>query len=46
VCTVQGSIQHGGAPFHHSVFVIKQNIRFWASENPHRVMETSIHLAE
>jgi hypothetical protein len=34
------------AHFHHDGFVYKQNMRFWDSENPQRVMEMSLHSAK
>jgi hypothetical protein len=34
------------AHFHLDGFVNKQNTRFWVSENPHRVMEMSLHPAK
>jgi hypothetical protein len=39
--TVQNGIQHRGAHFHLDGFMKKQTIGFWASENPHKVVETS-----
>jgi hypothetical protein len=34
------------AHFHLDGFMNKQNMRFWASENPYRFMEISLHPAK
>jgi hypothetical protein len=43
---VKDGVQHGGAHSHLDGFLNKQNMKFRVSENPHRVVETSLHLAK